>query len=149
VVYEGVAAFHGRAQRLRGETGAQSGIVPAVDALLGVTHAADPLRSYLAEMRNYMPPAHRAFLETLEAGPSVRAAVAALAPGQPALGEAYDACLQWLEHFRATHLEYAARYIHLQSQASPANPTEVGTGGTPFMAYLKKHRDETGRHRLR
>jgi indoleamine 2,3-dioxygenase len=149
VVYEGVAAFRGRAQRLRGETGAQSGIVPAVDALLGVDHAADPLRSYLAEMRGYMPPRHRAFLETLEAGPSVRAAVGALASGEPALCEAYDACLLWLEHFRATHLEYAARYIHRQSQASTANPTALGTGGTPFMAYLKKHRDETGRHRLR
>ena len=51
------------------------------------------------------------------------AAVGALAPGRPALCEAYDACLQWLEHFRATHLEYAARYIHRQSQASAANPT--------------------------
>jgi indoleamine 2,3-dioxygenase len=24
----------------------------------------------------------------------------------------------------------------------------VGTGGTPFMKYLKKHRDESGAHRL-
>jgi indoleamine 2,3-dioxygenase len=149
VVYEGVAEFRGRGQRLRGETGAQSGIVPAVDALLGVGHAADPLRAYLAEMRGYMPPGHRAFLEALEAGPSVREAVRERAHDHPALAEAYDACLHWLEHFRATHLEYAARYIHRQSQSSAANPTDVGTGGTPFMAYLKKHRDETAQHRLR
>jgi len=96
-----------------------------------------------------MPPGHRAFLEELEAGPSVREAVREQGGDHPSLGEAYDACLQWLEHFRATHLEYAARYIHRQSQASAANPTAVGTGGTPFMAYLKKHRDETRRHRLR
>ncbi|HBZ71668.1 MAG TPA: hypothetical protein DEP35_18855 [Deltaproteobacteria bacterium] len=149
LVYEGVAAFQGRGQRLRGETGAQSGIVPAVDALLGVGHAADPLRAYLAEMRGYMPPGHRAFLEELEAAPSLREAVRELGSGQPSLVEAYDECLHWLEHFRATHLEYAARYIHRQSQASAANPTELGTGGTPFMAYLKKHRDETARHRMR
>ena len=24
-----------------------------------------------------------------------------------------------------------------------SNPTEVGTGGTPFMPYLKKHLEET------
>ncbi|HME69412.1 MAG TPA: hypothetical protein VKM54_06035 [Myxococcota bacterium] len=149
LVYEGVAAFRGRGQRLRGETGAQSGIVPALDALLGVGHADDPLRAYLAEMRGYMPPGHRAFLEELEAGPSLREAVRELGSGHASLVEAYDACLHWLEHFRATHLEYAARYIHRQRQASAANPTEVGTGGTPFMTYLKKHRDETGRHRIR
>jgi indoleamine 2,3-dioxygenase len=146
LVYEGVGA---RGRRLRGETGAQSGIVPAIDALLGVSHAADPLRAYLSEMRGYMPPGHRAFLEELEAGPSLREAVREREADHPSLGEAYDACLHWLEHFRATHLEYAARYIHRQSQASSANPTELGTGGTPFMAYLKKHRDETRRHRLR
>ena len=28
------------------------------------------------------------------------------------------------------------------------NDTEVGTGGTPFMKYLKKHRDEARRHML-
>ena len=71
------------------------------------------------------------------------------AGAQPSLVEAYDACLHWLEHFRATHLEYAARYIHRQSQATAANPTDVGTGGTPFMRYLRKHRDETAGHRLR
>ena len=41
------------------------------------------------------------------------------------------------------HLEYAGTYIHQQSQLN--NPfgrggsTITGTGGTPFMKYLKKH----------
>ena len=45
------------------------------------------------------------------------------------------------------HLEYAGTYIHQQSQLK--NPfgrggsTITGTGGTPFMKYLKKHRDES------
>ena len=145
VVYEGVAALAGRPQRLRGETGAQSGIVPALDAALGVEHAGDPLRAYLAEMRDYMPPGHRAFLEAVEAAPPIRAAV--LRSSDRELREAYDDCLRWLEAFRSTHLDYAARYIHHQSATGPANPTAVGTGGTPFMAYLRKHRDETARHR--
>jgi indoleamine 2,3-dioxygenase len=146
VVYEGVRELGARPQRLRGETGAQSGIVPALDAALGVTHAEDPLRSYLAEMRDYMPPGHREFLGALEASAPVRAAV--LASSDPDLRAAYDECLRWLESFRSTHLDYAARYIHQQRPSGAANPTAVGTGGTPFMAYLRKHRDETGRHRV-
>jgi indoleamine 2,3-dioxygenase len=50
---------------------------------------------------------------------------------------------------RAKHLEYAARYIFEQAETSPVNPTTVGTGSTPFMPYLKSHRDETWAHLVR
>ena len=39
LVYEGVAAYAGTGQTFRGETGAQSTIVPCLDAILGVEHA--------------------------------------------------------------------------------------------------------------
>jgi indoleamine 2,3-dioxygenase len=146
VVYEG--EFGGEPRRFRGETGAQSAIVPALDAALGVAHRDDPLRAYLLEMRDYMPPRHREFVEELERGASIRDCIAKHREGHPALLEAYDACLHWLEVFRGQHLEYAARYIQRQSQASASNPTAVGTGGTPFMPYLRKHRDETASARL-
>jgi indoleamine 2,3-dioxygenase len=146
VVYEGVTRFAGKPQLFRGETGAQSGIVPALDAALGVAHADDPLRAYLLEMREYMPPRHRAFVEAVEAAPSIRTAVRD--SGSRELAEVYDECVRWLESFRSTHLDYAARYIYRQSQSDAANPTAVGTGGTPFMPYLKKHRDETAASRV-
>jgi indoleamine 2,3-dioxygenase len=146
VRYEG-GAEGSRSLRLRGETGAQSAIVPVLDALLGVAHAPDPLRDYLDEMRAYMPPGHRAFLAQVEDAGGVRAAVSALRSGHPELAESYDACLHWLEAFRSLHLEYAASYIHAQAGGG-ANPSDVGTGGTPFMRYLAKHRDETARQRV-
>jgi indoleamine 2,3-dioxygenase len=146
VAYEGFAEFSGP-QLLRGETGAQSTIVPVMDALLGVAHAPDPLRSYLDEMRAYMPPGHRGFLAHVEAAGSVRGAVRELRGAHPELAEIYDACLRWLEAFRSLHLEYAASYIHSQAGRG-ANPSDVGTGGTPFMLYLAKHRDETAKHRV-
>lgn len=36
--------------------------------------------------------------------------------------------------------EQASRHL---KESTLANPTEVGTGGTPFMSYLRKHKDET------
>jgi len=146
VIYEGVEAYGGVAQQFRGETGAQSSIIPSLDAAFGITHEDDPLRPYLMEMRDYMPPAHRAFIEAIEQGPSIRQYVIAHRYDQPALRDAYNTCVHWIGQFRSTHLEYAGRYIHQQSQHSPDNPTNVGTGGTPFMPYLKKHRDETMAH---
>jgi indoleamine 2,3-dioxygenase len=146
VIYEGVEAYGGRPQQFRGETGAQSSIVPALDAMLGVEHKEDMLKTYLHEMRNYMPPAHRAFLSALEKRASVRPF--AQRAGRRALTSAYNACVEALENFRSLHFEYAATYIFQQAQTDAKNPHAVGTGGTPFMEYLKKHRDETGQNRL-
>src|SRR4030095_2670807 len=65
LLYDGVSAYAGRPQPFRGETGAQSSIVPCLDAGLGISHAPDPLTVYLQEVRDYMPPRHRAFLDRL------------------------------------------------------------------------------------
>jgi indoleamine 2,3-dioxygenase len=141
VIYEDVRPYGGRPQRFRGETGAQSAIVPSLDAVLGVRHREDELSSYLREMRSYMPPAHRAFIESLEARTPVRAFVERA--GRLGLTETFNACVKTLEAFRSLHLEYASAYIFQQAQTDAKNPHAVGTGGTPFMQYLKKHRDET------
>jgi indoleamine 2,3-dioxygenase len=149
IIYEGVEAYGGRPQKFRGETGAQSSLVPSLDAALGITHREDLLQSYLLEMRDYMPPKHRAFIEAMELGPSIRRFVMDRKTRSPSLCDAYNACIHWLELFRSLHLEYAEKYIHKQSQREPHNPVNVGTGGTPFIRYLKKHRDETKKHRIR
>jgi indoleamine 2,3-dioxygenase len=148
LIYEGVDAYGGAPQKFRGETGAQSSIVPAVDALLGVRHADDPLRLHLAELRDYMPPGHRKFIETIETSEPVRPFIQRTMLIDAATRDAYNACLHWLELFRTVHVEFAANYIHRQAQADAGNPTFLGTGGTPFMPYLLKHRDETAAHRL-
>lgn len=147
LVYEGVSEYSSTGQFFRGETGAQSGIIPSLDGFLGVGHKDDPLKAYLMEMRLYMPPAHRRFLEATEAGPSTRDFVKGH-PSQGELEKVYDECVDWVEKFRTKHLEYAVSYIAKQAQVDPANPSQVGTGGTPFVKYLTKHRDETGEHKI-
>jgi indoleamine 2,3-dioxygenase len=147
LIYEDVAAYGSRPQQFRGETGAQSAIVPSLDAVLGVGHKADELRTYLMEMRTYMPPAQRAFIESLEIRGSVRQFVERA--NHAKLTAAYNACVEQVEQFRSLHLEYAAQFIFRHAPTDAKNPHAVGTGGTPFMQYLKKHRDETSEHVLR
>ena len=146
VIYEGVERYAGAPQAFRGQTGSQSSIVPAMDALLGVGHAADPLRAYLDELHIYRPPAHRRFIDDVRAESGVRAFVSKA--GNRGLAEAYNGAVQAVADFRSLHLEYAASYIHKQNHGSAGNDTDVGTGGTPFMRYLKKHRDETAANLL-
>jgi indoleamine 2,3-dioxygenase len=143
VIYEGVEFYHGKPMQFRGETGAQSGIIPALDAVLGVAHERDELRTYLMEMRDYMPSGHRAFVETVERESAVRAFVSGAGADHKPLVDAYNFCLEGVEEFRSIHMEFAASYIFKQAQGASSNPNAVGTGGTPFMPYLKKHRDET------
>ncbi len=146
VIYEGVDEYKGIGQKFRGETGAQSAIIPAMDGVLGIEHERDELREYLMEMRTYMPPKHVAFIEAVEAGPSVRSFVTSAQ--RSSLTSVFNECVELVANFRAMHLEYAGRYIHTQAQATPGNPSAVGTGGTPFMTYLRKHRDETKKQTL-
>jgi indoleamine 2,3-dioxygenase len=141
LVYEN--QFNNQPQFFRGETGAQSSIMPFLDGALGIYHTKDHLRHYLNEMRDYMPPEHRSMIEEVENISKAKE----LIDGSKSLTNKYNKCLEEIRKFRALHLEFAASYIHKQSQIK--NPfgtggsTIKGTGGTPFMKYLKKHRDET------
>ena len=103
VIYEGVDEYHGVGQKFRGETGAQSAIIPAMDAVLGIEHERDELREYLMEMRMYMPPRHVAFIEAVEAGPSVRKFVTTAK--RPALTTVFNECVELVANFRAMHLD--------------------------------------------
>ena len=141
LIYKG--EFESKPQFFRGETGAQSSIIPSLDGALQITHTKDHLRHYLNEMREYMPPKHREFMEVLEKNSQIKKIIS----GSKKLTSLYNDCLEEIRAFRAMHLEYAGTYIFKQAQIK--NPfgrggsTITGTGGTPFMAYLKKHRDET------
>ena len=147
VVYQGVVRFQDVPQAFRGQTGSQSSIVPSMDALLGIGHASDPLRAYLDELHIYRPPGHRRFIDDIRTESRVRSFVKRV--NRKNLVQAYNAAVQAVADFRSRHLEYAASYINMQEGKSAGNNTEIGTAGTPFMKYLKKHRDETTANLLR
>ena len=140
VIYEGVEEYGGNPQLFRGETGAQSSIVPALDALLGVTHSNDPLKEYLDEMRLYMPKEHRNLLNDLDQWSENNRSKSIREDSSVLLS---DEIIKEVHAFRNKHLEYARIYIHEQSLSNQNNSNVVGTGGTPFMKYLDKHLQET------
>ena len=146
LIYEN--QFNNKPQFYRGETGAQSSIIPFLDGALGIYHSNDNLRHYLNEMRDYMPPKHRKMIEDVEK----RSKAKDLISQSKKLMNVYNNCLEEIRKFRAMHLEYAATYIHKQAQVhntfGTGGSTIRGTGGTPFMRYLKKHRDETQKHKV-
>ncbi len=142
VSYEGVEELDAM-PTFRGETGAQSSIIPVLDVALGLRHARTDLTDYVADMRNYMPRSHREFIEAVESNERARPLRDFLMKrGRGAVIDSYNRCLENVMEFRKKHLEFAILYI--QSKVSDTS----GTGGTPFMKWLGQLRDETDAHKI-
>jgi indoleamine 2,3-dioxygenase len=142
VIYEGISETP---MMFAGGSAGQSSLVQSLDAVLGVRHTHPETMGFLAEMRQYMPPKHRAFVEALEGGPDVRAFVIARRPSAPNVADAYDRCIHALTDFRRKHMEIAVRYITMQS---PRPAEALGTGGTSPARFLGAAREDTKRHGL-
>lgn len=112
----------------RGETGAQSSIMPLLVAFMKIPHRPSMLTNHLLDMRNYMPAEHRALIGTVEAMPSVRGIAGK---------QNYNAVLDAMAEFRSVHYGWAQEYINRWTD----DPR--GTGGTPYMQWLKQLIDET------
>ena len=125
VVYENVATD---GLSFRGETGAQSSVIPALVAFLKIPHQRTALTDHLADMRRFMPPAHVAVLAEIEKLPSIRDLV------DKAL---FNGTLDAVATFREVHYGWAQEYIATRV----TDPR--GTGGTPYMVWLKQLIQET------
>src|SRR5262249_48777461 len=127
--------------RFAGGSAAQSTLIQAFDAALGVIHPSPASGPFLAEMRLYMPPPHRRFLERLERGPSIAGFVAGRARGaDPDLHRVFEGAIDELDRFGKSHLAMAGRYITAEAKG---DPDAKGTGGTDFGAFLGAARRET------
>lgn len=142
VVYEGVWE---EPRVYLGGSAAQSTLIQAFDAALGIRHARPETAGFLTEMRGYMPAPHRTFLAALEARPDLNAHIRAIAPHSPKVARAYDACVKALSDLRREHMAMAARYISAQA---PSRDNGIGTGGTEFVTFLRAAREETLARRM-
>lgn len=149
VIYEG---FWGeKPQRFWGESGSQSAVIPALDCAFTIPHQGDDPRftNYLGDMLNYMPWAHRRYLQDLailvnQGNESIFMYAIGCQDSHPELCAAYHRCVTLLADFRRIHLGYAREYIFNQSASATAyNSADVGTGGSHFLPYLQRHLDDT------
>ena len=129
VVYEGVAATP---LDFRGETGAQSSIMPTLIAFMKIPHKPSVLTDHLTDMRRFMPAEHRALIDEVHAMPSIR---------DLAEKDLFNEVLEAMACFREVHFGWALRYI----QSWVADPR--GTGGTPYMEWLGQLVAETRGHK--
>ncbi|OUS26488.1 preprotein translocase subunit Tim44 [Gammaproteobacteria bacterium 45_16_T64] len=125
VKYQGVK---GKTIQYRGETGAQSSIMPTLVPLLKIEHKQSILVDHLRDIRQYMPPSHRQFIEHTARLPDLKPLA------DPTL---FDRVLELVAQFREVHFEWAMEYINKHVD----DPR--GTGGTPYMQWLKQMIDET------
>ncbi len=105
LLYNGVTEYQQQPQKFKGETGAQSSIVPSFDAALDIEHEDNPLKEHLNEMRLYMPPQHVEFINTVEQGASIRQFILDNAHNNSALRDLYNQCIHLLDRFRQTHFQ--------------------------------------------
>jgi indoleamine 2,3-dioxygenase len=117
----------------RGETGAQSSLMPALIAFMKIPHRQSALTDHLTDMRQFMPIEHRQVIAELEALPSVR---------EVADPHAFNEVLEAMATFREVHYGWAQEYVSRWVE----DPR--GTGGTPYMIWLRQLIDETRLHKL-
>ena len=120
-----------------GGSAAQSSLLQAIDAMLGITHQENQSRSYLVTMRNYMPKGHAAYINALENGRPLVHAI----EQHHGCRRIYTACVNALIEFRQSHLKIVAEYV--SSQMSQTGPGHTGTGGTDPMVFLKQVAKDT------
>ena len=141
-----------------GGSAAQSSLYHLFDVGLGVQHLTGTLRN----MRALMPRRHRDFLTALEERANIRPYVMQKRAEEPKkeIVEVYEAAVHALTTFRDAHIRMATRYIAKASR-EPSRPTTPGTpehqshaedigkeaargtGGQPFLPFLRQSRDDT------
>ncbi|NXO63762.1 I23O2 dioxygenase, partial [Phainopepla nitens] len=155
LVYEGVSP---EPLAFSGGSAAQSTVLHAFDELLGICHRQDSA-AFLHRMRDYMPPAHRAFVEEIHGAVSLKQHV--LSSGDARLRAAFNRCVSALADFRSYHIAIVTKYIATAAAKARARRAEPGaragpsagkppsaleakgTGGSHIFIFLKSIRDTT------
>ena len=124
-----------------GASAAQSSIIHVFDIFLGAVHSGSE-RDFLEAMRSHMPRGHAEFLKKLGEMPPIRDYC--ICSRDHDLITRYNSAVEEFGEFRSDHVILVTRYIVNQQKHSVNSSLDnKGSGGTDFMKFLKKVRDET------
>lgn len=138
IVFEGVDS---KPRRYNGASAAQSSIIHVFDIFLGAVHSGSE-KDFLEAMRTHMPQGHADFLKKLGEMPSIRDYC--ICSRDCDLIAQYNGAVEEFGQFRSDHVVLVTRYIVNQQEHSVNSSLDnKGSGGTDFMKFLKKVRDET------
>ncbi|MCI0680361.1 indoleamine 2,3-dioxygenase [bacterium] len=146
VEYRGVPGKNGAWFRCfaRGQTGAQSSIIPVTDGALGILHEASELTRHLDTMLFHTPKSHRDFIQGIGAGSTLSPELIARLFGKPSRQyDLYRECRRELALFRLVHFTWAWEYIKKQIPLHKDDQGGKGTGYTDFIPSLSKHATES------
>ena len=153
-------------QKYNGGSAAQSSLIQFFDVALGVEHRPTGVKmnessesepesgvspkvrhSFIHEMRQYMPGAHRRFLQAVEGVANIRDFVEDNR-NERQLTIAYDACLAMLRSLRDKHITIVSRYIIVKGREarsrSRSRASDARDQATPRtgIASIRHGRDE-------
>ncbi|OGT69373.1 MAG: hypothetical protein A3I12_05725 [Gammaproteobacteria bacterium RIFCSPLOWO2_02_FULL_38_11] len=135
--WEGVA-FEGLDNRqssyhYRGPSGAQSSVVPALDAAFGIRHQFDEMYHMMLSLEFYMPSPHRAFIEFLKQSKIEK--LVKLNPSKD-LKSAFGEVISTIHLFRSAHLRVVETYIYKPARREGVKGLILGSGNTPASHFL-------------
>ena len=142
MIYEGV--YEDMPKKYNGGSAVQSTPIRAVSLFLGVKHLEDSDAEFVESMKMYMPRKHRNFLDHISKYPSARQYI--LENCDEDLRKQYNLTIEALTLFRKKHIEIVTRFIVTPSNKYTEENKSLqkkGTGGTVFMKFLKRVRDDT------
>lgn len=118
----------------KGSSGAQSGIIPAMDAVLGIKHKIDGVFQHFQLLQQYLPSEHQAFIKLL--GLSKIKQLVEKVHSVP-LTRAFEAAVAQVNHFRTAHLGLVHQYVYKPAQKQGIKRENIaGTGGTSADVFL-------------
>ena len=122
----------------RSGSGAQDSAIPAFNLFLDIKHSSEE-EGILNDFEVYMPAKHREFLKAIK---PVRSYVLEHESGNNELKSSFDEAVGALASFRTEHIKLVTSYI-VNVKEGEVSDKDKGTGGTPFMRFLKNVRDNT------
>ncbi len=118
----------------RGETGAQSSLLPLLTAFLKIPHEETQLTVHLNDMCHYMPYDHQALIHRVENMPSIKNLASTVM---------FNRVMEVMAQFREQHFTWAKNYIFEKTD------DDKGTGGTPYYNWLSQLINETREHKVK